>query len=57
MIANSARSVVLADSSKIGVIAPRRVCRLEEIDQLITDTSLPPLIAATLDPSRVLVAA
>jgi DeoR family glycerol-3-phosphate regulon repressor len=57
MLANSARSVVLADSSKIGVIAPRRVCRLEEIDQLITDVTLPPVIAAALDPSRVLIAA
>jgi DeoR/GlpR family transcriptional regulator of sugar metabolism len=57
MLANSARSVVLADSSKIGVIAPRRVCRLEEIDQLITDLTLPPVIAAALDPSRVLIAA
>ncbi|RZS77536.1 DeoR family transcriptional regulator [Motilibacter rhizosphaerae] len=57
MLTHSARSVVLADSTKIGVIAPRRVCGLDEIGQLVTDTVLPAAVAAALEPSRVLVAA
>jgi DeoR/GlpR family transcriptional regulator of sugar metabolism len=43
ILANTARSYVLADSTKFGRVAPHRVCGLEEFDGLITDemTSAP----------------
>ncbi|WP_370185521.1 DeoR/GlpR family DNA-binding transcription regulator [Rhodococcus wratislaviensis] len=37
ILANSAHSYVLADSSKIGRVAPHRVCTLDTLDGLITD--------------------
>ena len=42
IIANSARSYALADSAKIGQVAPHRVCTLADLDGLITDRSAPP---------------
>jgi DeoR/GlpR family transcriptional regulator of sugar metabolism len=38
IIANSARSYILADSSKVGQVAPYRVCPLRAVTGLITDT-------------------
>jgi len=37
IITNSARSYILADSSKLGHVAPYRVCDLGAVDGLITD--------------------
>jgi DeoR family transcriptional regulator, fructose operon transcriptional repressor len=37
ILANSARSYILADSSKLGRIAPHRVCGLNAVSGLITD--------------------
>ncbi len=41
IIANAARSFVLADGTKLGRIAPHRVCGLSELAGLITDGSVP----------------
>ena len=38
IIANSARSYILADSTKFDRVAPHHVCRLADVDGLITDT-------------------
>jgi DeoR/GlpR family transcriptional regulator of sugar metabolism len=37
IIAHTAKSYVLADSSKLGVIAVRRVCELDQVAAVITD--------------------
>jgi len=37
IIAHTARNYVLADSSKLGVIAVRRVCRLDQVTAVVTD--------------------
>jgi DeoR family transcriptional regulator, fructose operon transcriptional repressor len=39
IIANAAQAYVLADSTKIGRVAPHRVCELDALDGLITETS------------------
>jgi DeoR family fructose operon transcriptional repressor len=49
IIANSARSYVLADSAKIGQVAPHRVCRLADLDGLITDRSAPEHLADAVE--------
>jgi DeoR/GlpR family transcriptional regulator of sugar metabolism len=41
IIANSARSYVLADSSKLGRVSPHRVCALTALDGVITDSTVP----------------
>lgn len=38
ILANTVRSYVLADSAKFGRVAPHRVCGLDAIDGVITDT-------------------
>ena len=40
MIANAARSYVLADSSKLGRVAPHRVCGLGDVAGVITDAEM-----------------
>lgn len=42
MIARSARSFVVAGSDKLGRIAPRNVCRLLDVDAIITDALAAP---------------
>ncbi|MEZ0357572.1 DeoR/GlpR family DNA-binding transcription regulator [Mycobacterium sp. SA01] len=49
IIANSARSYILADSSKLGQVAPHRVCALSAVDGLITDQSTDTAVAAAFD--------
>ena len=49
IIANSARSYVLADSSKLGQVAPYRVCDLAAVDGLITDENTDPAVAAAIE--------
>jgi len=46
IIANSARSYILADSSKVGQVAPYRVCPLGAVTGLITDTDTDAGVAA-----------
>lgn len=48
IIANSARSYVLADSSKLGQVAPYRVCPLSDIHGVITDESTDFAVAAAI---------
>ncbi|MGV9797885.1 DeoR/GlpR family DNA-binding transcription regulator [Mycobacterium sp. NPDC003449] len=49
IIANSARSYILADSSKLGQVAPYRVCELGAVDGLITDQNTDPAVAAAIE--------
>lgn len=49
IIANSARSYILADSSKLGQVAPYRVCGLSEVNGLITDKNPPPSVATAFE--------
>jgi DeoR family transcriptional regulator of aga operon len=39
MIQRARRAIVVADSSKLGRVAFARICPLEEVDELITDTA------------------
>lgn len=49
IIANSARSYILADASKIGQVAPYRVCELGAVTGLITDQNTDPAVAAAIE--------
>jgi DeoR family fructose operon transcriptional repressor len=49
IIANSASSYILADSSKIGQVAPYRVCELSAVTGLITDQNTDAAVAAAFD--------
>jgi DeoR family transcriptional regulator, fructose operon transcriptional repressor len=49
IIANSARSYILADSSKLGQVAPYRVCDLGAVAGLITDQNTCPAIAVAIE--------
>lgn len=49
IIANSASSYILADSSKLGLVAPYRVCELAAVDGLITDQNTAPAVAAAIE--------
>jgi DeoR/GlpR family transcriptional regulator of sugar metabolism len=49
IIANSARSYILADSSKLGQVAPHRVCGLDAVNGLITDINTDTAVAAAID--------
>jgi DeoR family transcriptional regulator, fructose operon transcriptional repressor len=49
IIANSARSYILADSSKLGQVAPYRVCDLGAVAGLITDENTSPAVAAAIE--------
>ncbi|CAN5189689.1 DeoR/GlpR family DNA-binding transcription regulator [soil metagenome] len=49
IIANSARRYILADSSKVGQVAPYRVCRLSAVDGLITDQNTDAGVAAAFE--------
>jgi DeoR family transcriptional regulator, fructose operon transcriptional repressor len=49
IIANSARSYVLADSSKLAQVAPYKVCDLNSVHGLITDECTDPAVAAAFD--------
>lgn len=48
IIANSARSYILADSSKLDRIAPHRVCDLTSVNGLITEANASPAVAAAI---------
>ena len=49
IIANSARSYILADSSKLGQVAPHRVCTLSAVAGVITDQCTDAAVAAAFD--------
>lgn len=48
VIANSARSYILADSSKLDRIAPHRVCVLASVSGLVTEADPPRALAAAI---------
>ncbi|MGE2715036.1 DeoR/GlpR family DNA-binding transcription regulator [Mycolicibacterium litorale] len=48
VIAHSARTWILGDSSKLGAVAPVKVCDLENIDGLVTDAQADPDIVSAL---------
>ncbi|MGB3483600.1 MAG: DeoR/GlpR family DNA-binding transcription regulator [Mycobacterium sp.] len=49
IIANSARSYILADSSKVGQVAPYQVCDLSAVTGLITDNNTDTDVAAAIE--------
>lgn len=53
LIRNARQSIVLTDSSKLGVRAMNNVCSLEEIDVVITDNKAPRQIVKTLEQAGV----
>lgn len=57
MISNSVRSYVLADSTKIGRVAPHRVCGLDSLDGLITDVAPSESVVAAVQRSGELIIA
>jgi DeoR family glycerol-3-phosphate regulon repressor len=48
MLERAARSYALADASKLGTIAARRVCGLDRLAGLVTDAPPPPDLAEAL---------
>jgi DeoR/GlpR family transcriptional regulator of sugar metabolism len=55
MVAHSAETFVLADASKLGVIAVQRVCPVDELTAVLTDEAADaPSVAALSDSVRVL---
>jgi DeoR family transcriptional regulator of aga operon len=55
MIARAARALVVADSSKIGRVAFARICEVDRIGELITDTDSPAAELARLREAGVVV--
>lgn len=53
MIQNARQSIVLADSSKLGVRAMNNICALHEIDMVITDSGAPKQIVKALEQAGV----
>jgi DeoR family transcriptional regulator of aga operon len=51
-IRQSARTVVLADSSKIGKVTFARICGPEAIDTLVTDAGIEPAVRAAAEAAR-----
>ncbi|MBO5783876.1 MAG: DeoR/GlpR transcriptional regulator, partial [Clostridia bacterium] len=49
LIQNARQSIVLADSSKLGVRAMNNVCGLDEIDIVVTDKGAPKHIVKALE--------
>ena len=53
MIKNARQSIVLADSSKLGVRAMNNICALNEIDIVVTDSGAPKQIIKALEQAGV----
>jgi len=53
IVAHTAKNYVLADSSKLGVIAVRRVCELDQVTAVLTDDTENAEAAAALDAAGV----
>lgn len=49
MLASAQKTIVLADSSKFGKKGFARICRLDEIDEIITDKSISPSTVKKLE--------
>ncbi len=48
MIAVAQKTIVLADSSKFGKKGFGKICRLEDVEQIITDSGISEHMAETL---------
>lgn len=48
MIAAAQKTIVLADSSKFGKRVFRKICRLEDVEQIITDSGISEHMTETL---------
>jgi len=48
IIANASAAYVLADASKLGQVAPHRVCGLDEVTAVVTDQPPPRALAAAI---------
>jgi DeoR family transcriptional regulator, aga operon transcriptional repressor len=57
LIARARRTVVVADSSKIGRVAFARICALDLVDELITDTAADPEMLRAIEDAGVAVTA
>jgi Transcriptional regulators of sugar metabolism len=49
MIDSSLRTIILADSSKFGRRGFGRVCSLDKIDVIITDSDIPEVMAKSIE--------
>jgi DeoR family transcriptional regulator, aga operon transcriptional repressor len=49
MVEHAAQVIIVADSSKCGVVSPARICLTSAIHVLITDTNLPAKVAAEFE--------
>ncbi|MGI8846287.1 MAG: DeoR/GlpR family DNA-binding transcription regulator, partial [Thermoleophilaceae bacterium] len=49
MVAKAGRGTVVADSSKLGKVALARICPIEQVDGLVTDTAAPAGVVADLE--------
>ncbi len=49
MIAASLRTIVLADSSKFGKRGFGKICTLDQVDVIITDSGISPSVAKTIE--------
>jgi DeoR/GlpR family transcriptional regulator of sugar metabolism len=52
-VAAARRVIVAADASKLGRVAFARVCSLEEVDVLVTDSAAPPELVAAIEEAGV----
>ncbi|WP_152361316.1 DeoR/GlpR family DNA-binding transcription regulator [Microlunatus speluncae] len=48
MMQQAKRTIVVADSSKLGEVGFCRICRLDEVDAVLTDSEVDPEIVATI---------
>ncbi len=55
MVAKAGRVTVVADSSKLGKVALARICPIEQVDGLVTDTAAPAGVVADLEAAGVAV--
>ena len=49
MVTQAKRTIVVADASKLGHVGFSRICHVNEVSAIITDTSAPAEMVATLE--------
>jgi DeoR family transcriptional regulator of aga operon len=55
LIARAGRTIVVADSTKIGMVAFARICEVQEVHELITDSRAPQETVTQLEDAGVVV--